>query len=302
MTEVSIASGRVLLNALKFSGLGEREYWREHLQDKMTYSSFHGRIWRAKQGIIEAPHLFDNSLGTPFHVSGDFVITGDWQLPTTDYQFAAMPMVVGKKHLRSKQRKLIIAGDFINADAFSDYESDVPTPAFEREVAAASAMMEEILTVFDEVYWIWGNHERRVGRKTKGALTPHMLRSLVTPHAKRVHVSHWGHMLVDTPLGTYRVTHGRAYSVQQLNVADMLAQKYQQHIISHHEHHASKGWDRYKRYVIVNNGGVFNQSQMGYAVLDDDKNPNMQVGFTLLKDGCAELLSAAPYTNWNRWL
>ena len=62
------------------------------------------------------------------------------------------------------------------------------------------------------------------------------------------------------------------------------------------------GWDRFKRYVIVNNGGLFDQSQMTYAVIDDSKSANMQNGFTLLRNGHANLLSVEPFTDWSVWL
>lgn len=210
-------------------------------------------------------------------------------------------MLIGKKYLKGP-RRAIFAGDVINADAFSGYESDIPTPSFEREVDAVNTLFYEYLRVFDEIYWFMGNHERRVGKKTHGALTHVHLRNLSTPLRDRVHVSSRGYATLNTLQGLWRITHSKAYSIQQLNVADTLAQKFQCHVMSHHEHHLAKGWDRYKRYVIVNNGGIFLPSEMGYAVIDDTKNGNMMPGFSLVKDGFAEVFSQEPYTNWGKWI
>lgn len=296
-------TGDVLQEALTASGRGERAFWREYLVDSgLTYDALHGRLWRARKGIRSQASLFTHDFGKPWRLTGgEWIIAGDFQLPTTNYDFAGTLMAVGEKYLK-KPRKLIIAGDFINADAFSQYDSDVPTPAFEAEVNAAETLIHELLMVFSEIYWIWGNHERRVGKRTKGALSAAHLRNLVTPHRDRVHVSQWGHLVLDTPTGEWRITHARNYSVQQLNVGDQLAQKYQQHIIQHHEHHCSTGWDRYKRYVVINNGGLFDPQSMGYVVLDDSKMPNMQRGFTLMRDGFPVLLGPEPMTDWSRWL
>jgi len=149
---------------------------------------------------------------------------------------------------------------------------------------------------------LWGNHERRVGKRTRAALQPRHLWALLS-HDKRVAVSVWGHCIIENPHGNdWRITHGSEYSVNQLTVADMLAQKYQQNIISHHEHHLAMGWDRYKRYVLVNNGGLFEQSDMPYVVLDDNKRPRMQNGFTVLSWGYPTVYGPEPFTNWARVL
>jgi hypothetical protein len=41
---------------------------------------------------------------------------------------------------------------------------------------------------------------------------------------------------------------------------------------------------------------------MGYAVMDDGKNANMTNGFTLLKNGIAEVYGQEPYTDWEKCL
>lgn len=295
-------TGADLLQRFVSTGMRERDFWRAHLADVMTYDAMHGRLYRARKGIRSQAHLFTHDLGAPWRLTGgDWLIVGDVQLPTTNYDYAGTLMAIAEKYLR-KPRKLILAGDLINADAFSDYDSDIQTPAFEREVDAAETLLYEFLRVFKDIYWFWGNHERRVGRKTRGALSPTHLRNIVTPYRDRVHVSHWGHLILDTPAGEWRVTHARNYSVNQLNVGDFLAQKYQSHIIQHHEHHCSMGWDRFKRYVVINNGGLFDPASMGYVVLDDSKMPNMQRGFTLMRGGFPTLFGPEPMTDYDRWL
>jgi predicted phosphodiesterase len=295
-------TGSDLLTRYVSTGMRQRDFWRAHLADVMTFDAFHGRLYRARKGIRSQAHLFTHDLGAPWRLTGgDWLIVGDVQLPTTNYDYAGTLMAIAEKHLR-KPRKLILAGDFINADAFSDYDSDIQTPRFEAEVDAAETLIFEFLKVFSDIYWIWGNHERRVGRKTHGALSPAHLRNLVTPHRDRVHVSHWGWLTLDTPTGEWRVTHSKAYSVQQLNVADQLAQKFQQNIVAHHEHHCAIGWDRYKRYVTINNGGLFDPASMGYVVLDDSKMPNMQRGFTMMRGGFPTLFGPEPMTDYDRWL
>ena len=81
-----------------------------------------------------------------------------------------------------------------------------------------------------------------------------------------------------------------------------LALKYEQHIISHHEHHLAKGWSRSGKYVIINNGGLFDQDKLQFAVLTDSRAPMMKQGFTMLKNGVGTLFGPTPFTDWSLWL
>jgi hypothetical protein len=110
-------------------------------------------------------------------------------------------------------------------------------------------------------------------------------------------------LVISNPGGIdWRVTHGRQYSRNQGVVASELAAKFQQHIICHHQHHAMQGWDRFGRYVVIDNGGLFDYDQMHYALLDDTSHNTMKQGFTLYRNGVATLLSEHPFTDWSMWL
>lgn len=265
----------------------------------LNADSVRGRVSRYRAKHVTT--RLEVEQGKPWTLQpGEYVITGDYQIDTHDEHFVKRMLVVARK--LDAPRALIIAGDFINAEAFSAYESDVPPPAFDDEIEAGRAVFKLLLDTFDAIYWLMGNHERRASKRTRAALQPRHLWALLA-NDKRVHVSNWGHCVIKNTNGhDWRVTHGRNYSVNQLNVADTLAQKYQQNIISHHEHHLAIGWDRYKRYVIVNNGGLFSQQDMAYAVLDDSKNANMQNGFTVLSWGYPAVYGPPPFTNWNKLL
>lgn len=284
------------------SKLGKREFWRKHLQGDMTYDAFHGLTWRyaQKMGFPPDPAKFDYGIGQPVELEGDAVICGDVQLPTTDYWFAQLVAAVGKLHLK-KPRRLIVAGDLFNLDSFSDYARVIGLPSFRNEMTAARALLRDWLAVFDELWIEPGNHERRISRKTGGELLMTELLAMVTGDA-RIRTTNWGHIILRSGGETYRVTHGSNYSVNQLYVADQLANKYQQHIIGHHQHHCAMGWDRWKRHIVIDNGGLFDPAKMVYATIDDNKMPNMKKGFTLVKDGTPYLLSEAPMTNWDLWL
>lgn len=280
----------------------QADFWRMYLQEHMSYDAMHGKMWRMRRGLPDKSHLMAKDFPKPWCFErGDYMVIGDVQLNTTDYDFMALPMAVGLKYMR-KPRKLILAGDLINADAFSGYENDMETSSLSDETEAGWMFFQEYLTVFQEIYWFLGNHERRAGKRTKGAIQPHHLLKMLT-HDPRVHISEWGHAIITNVNGfDWRVTHASNYSINQLVVAEALAMKFEQNIISHHEHHLAVGYDRYKRYMLINNGGLFRQSTMGYTQWDDSKSAGMQRGFTLLQDGYPTVYGPEGWTNWDEVL
>ena len=103
--------------------------------------------------------------------------------------------------------------------------------------------------------------------------------------ADKVQASGWGWMHLTSGGRRFRVTHGKNYSVLTGSVGNELANKFHEHIILHHQHHASISLDRYKWYIVVDNPALVDQRKLAYVSLDDTKSPNMAKGFCLVKDG-----------------
>lgn len=289
-----------LWEAAKKSGVKKRDLAKSL---GMTYRQFEGRLYRAKRKRVESNEkVFDVvDIGRPLWLRGDWIIVGDVHVPFTDYDFAQLPAMIAKKHLK-KPRKLLIAGDLFDMSTFSRYESVVQAPTWAQEREAARQLMREWHAVFDRVVVLMGNHDRRLQKWLGGAFDETDLGALIGIRPDRTEYSNWGWCVIETEMGEWRVTHPRNYSINQLTVGDALAQKFHQHIISHHEHHVAIGWDRYKRYVVVNNGCLADPEKLAYAILDDSKSAGMQQGFVMLRNGVPYLFSNEPFTDWERWL
>jgi len=242
------------------------------------------------------------SLGKPWTLEGDWMIIGDVHVPFTDYEFGQLVNLVGRKHL-SKPRRLLVAGDFFNMDTFSTYAHLTSIPAWKEEREAAKQLLHEWMDTFDEVKMIMGNHDRRLQKFVAGAFDETDILSLVIANPDRVQMSGFGYCTIKAGNGAeWRITHPKNYSINQLVVADTLAQKYNQHIISFHEHHLSVGFDRFKRHIIVNGGCLVQQDKLAYTSLDDTKNANMALGFVMLKSGAPYVFGKSPFTDWKFWL
>lgn len=268
-----------------------------------TVSSVRSKVYR--QGLknkdyqFDRPELYDWSLPKEWVFEWDnFMVVGDVQLPTTDYDFATYPVMIAKKHLK-KTRRLIIAGDFYNMDAWSKYPSLIASPSWEQEKEAARNLLTIYAQTFDEMWMLTGNHERRILERLDGQFDINDVLSASLPSGK-VKATVLDRCTVKTTQGTYTVVHGDNYSKKSLNNADELAQKYQTHIISHHEHHAAIGLDRFDRYFIINNGGLFDHTKMSYVQLKTNTCAGMSQGFTMVKNGYPYLFGK--FTDWDRWL
>lgn len=256
-------------------------------------------LLRSQLNEQEDERLYGHDLGKPWRLDGDWVIAGDVHVNTVNTDFMKRPLQVAERYL-DKPRRFMLAGDFLNADSFSGYDSVYPTPSFGKELAAARAFLDMYLKVFDEVWIFVGNHDLRVTKKTGTAIMPEDLMKMIS-HDPRIKVSHFGHAVVDTPRGEYRVTHGSEFSINQLVVADQLAQKYGQHIIGWHQHHTALGLSRFKKHIVVDGGGLFDQSSMSYTQIEDNKKPNMANGFVMLKNGYPYVFNDM-WTDWDFWL
>jgi predicted phosphodiesterase len=264
----------------------------------LTMGQVGGRVYRyeltLKGAPEEKPQLFHIVLGSPLALDSDWLVLSDIQAPTVDLDMARLVIPVAE---RRGINQLLIAGDFINADWLSGYPVLVPLPSAQQEIKAAAYLLEEWLRYFKRIVILPGNHEDRYLKSNAGNLDMNQLVRLFTA-SDRVEVSQFDHCWIQSGDHRWFVTHGKHYSINQLVIADQYAQKYQSNVICGHQHHLAAGWDRYKRYMLVDNGGLFSVSKMAYVSMRASKMPGMMAGFTTLRDGYPMLYGREPFTNW----
>ena len=129
----------------------------------MSFALLESRLYTHRRKLKQTPELFNVDLGAPWELTGDWVIVGDVHTPTTEFDFAMLAAVVGRKMLK-RPRRLLIAGDLFNMDSFSTYTSIVNPPTWAQERAATKELLKAWLDTFDEVRMILGNHDRRLQR------------------------------------------------------------------------------------------------------------------------------------------
>jgi hypothetical protein len=240
-------------------------------------------------------------LGSPLQISGNAMIVGDVHVPFVDWTYAHLVTRIAEKHLQPP-RQLIIAGDYFNLDIFSDYAKLVAGPNWHDEKTAAVALMQEWAAIFDRIFLLSGNHDRRVSRHTDGEMDITDLADFLSVNTAKLAPSILGYAMLESNGVSWRVTHAKEYSINRLTVAGELALKFQSNIVSFHEHHQATGWDRFGRYCIVNGGSLVRQNDMAYCSLDDTKRPVWNTGFVMIREGTPTLFGKAPITRWQDWL
>ena len=264
----------------------------------MPYGIYMGRFWLGEQGAA-AGKIQAWELGSPLELEGDYLCIGDVHCPFQSTEWIGLACAIGKKHLK-RPRKLIIGGDFFDFDIFSTFAALVRSPGWHEEKTAARAVMADFSRVFDEVVMLTGNHERRLTRSTDGELNAQDIADLLSVNIQKVRMSDFAYCHLKSGGADWHISHVKNYGINQLIVLNELANKWQQNILGFHQHHLSLGWDRYKRYLLVEGGTLVRQKGMAYKELEDGKGPEFANGFALIRGGYVDLFGE--HTNFERWL
>lgn len=276
----------------------------------VNYNTFRARMSEARRGIVRRRHQpapdfrqYHPAVEDVLTIRADnCIVTGDIQLPTTSQQWVELMCEVADSSLPEAGRTLIIAGDLVNNDAFSSYEPEDFQPTLSQEYRALQAFLDYVTEYFERVYWFYGNHERRAQKRTGNIIPPYLFAAMMLGrHAERVTVSKYGYAFLETR-ERWLLSHQREYSRLQLKTANQLAQAYQMNVVAFHQHHLAHGYDDYKRYQVIDAGGLFAREAMGYATLDPTTKARMSNGFVLFRNGYPHLFGPPGFTDYELWL
>lgn len=232
-----------------------------------------------------------------WQLEGDWLICGDAHMPLTDWEFASQVVQVAKAH---GIKRILHAGDLFDFDRYSIYTKILPAAYPEADEEAAAYTMQLWGQWFDEFWFLLGNHDARLIKLLQGNATQSQAENVFKAHItggygdERVKVSLYGYATIDTPTGTWRITHPKSYGRNQLSVAVRLAHKHHQHVISYHEHHDAIGFDDSGDYVVINSGMLADSEKMAYVKAVDGTAPVMKQSFVVLKDGRARVIHNHP--------
>lgn len=235
-------------------------------------------------------------LADEIRIGGNGTVSSDWHLPITDYRLASR-MILDAVATGTTDW-LLIVGDFFNFDALSRFDEKQDGAGLDLERAAANDLTEMLLEVFKTVYVTKGNHDIRyigkLGYKVKFEDSVRMiLPDIPDAKMKRLVVTGYDYIIVDTPIGPWRCSHTNQYSKNPLTVPRELCDIHGMHNAAAHRHHhgitRSKGG-----YWAVELGGLFDASRTAYLKQYTNTFPGWTPGWMHLYDGLPYLPMAAP--------
>lgn len=220
----------------------------------------------------------------------DVMVTCDWHVPLHDASLANAMVNVA---LENNIKKLIIGGDFFNMESFSHFLPHQPEAEFEREKYEGNYIMKALLQTFEEIDFIWGNHDFRITRFLgyKHSFVECMkwvLSELDDDEMARIRFSDLDHMYLQTADRRFRICHPRNFSTNPLSVGRDLALKHGCSIITAHSHHLAMGFAKDGRSIVIEGGGLYSPEHTEY-IQKTSKHHSWVPGFTMFKESVPTL-------------
>lgn len=236
---------------------------------------------------VTLPSGLTIKLDEPIVHQGNLAVTADWHIPLYDPEYAGRFLKEAKER---GHKQLVLAGDFFNFDALSQYEPKQHEAGLELELDTAKAVMRILLDTFDTVYYLWGNHDVRLHRalgftiQFKEAMKL-MFGELGTEALNKVVFTNLDHMWVESEDGTkWYICHPKNYTQMPLSTARKLASKYNAHVITAHSHHCAVGYGPDGEKIVAELGGFFDKEKTAY-LQRSTTFPTWQQGYCFIENG-----------------
>lgn len=237
------------------------------------------RLLKPLPETVESPSFLDQ----PIRHSGAIAVSADWHIPLVDWAYANTFL----DHCAEEDVKtLAIAGDFFNHDALSAYDYKQASADLATELSEATHIMRELVSQFDKIIFVWGNHDARFHKALQYQLSfsasmRMCFGELGEEALEKIQFSNLDHFYVDTPGSVTYVCHPKNYTSSPLTTARKLAAKVECNVITAHSHHAAMGFDVSGRHVCVEAGGLFDASRTAY-LQRSTTFPTWKQGYSLI--------------------
>ncbi len=237
-------------------------------------------------------------------LTGDWALTGDYQEPCHNAEMCKRLVAQSK---RFGIHKLVIAGDFVNADAFCKFDKKSPS-SWAKEIEVGGRVLGALCDQFDEIVYMIGNHEERFLRQNNwessllyivrqfGLSEKHRQKIRLNCHTAQLDCGKFTYHYRHLECSGFRVTHPKNFSIIPGRVAFQLAGLFEQSVVCFHGHRAALMMSANGKHVVIEGGGMFDAGKLGYSMLQDTTHPRQTGGFTLIRDGYAHLFG--PWTDW----
>jgi hypothetical protein len=233
---------------------------------------------------------YNLQLDTPLEldIPGEgIVLTADWHIPLFDHDYANEMM----RATVDKHKAIIIAGDFFNFDALSAY-SPKQMGTIEDELAAGREILGGLNKYFDDIYFLWGNHDDRLVRALGFSIQFEEAMKLALGDTLEgvATFTNLDHMWLQGEEDRIYVCHPKAYSRLPLSGPIRLSDKYRSSVVCAHSHHCAIGHAVDGRSLVMEAGGLFDKNVTAY-LQRSTTFPTWQQGYSVVYPDRVELRS-----------
>jgi predicted phosphodiesterase len=212
-----------------------------------------------------------------------YAITADWHIPLYDPEYTNVFIEDSRKR---GAKKLIVAGDFFNFDALSAYYPKQETAGLQTELFEASSVMKALLESFDEVTYLWGNHDARLHKALGFTIQFQEAMKMVFGELgkealARIKFTNLDHVWIGD---SWYVCHPANYTRVPLSTARTLSTKYECNVITAHSHHCAVGYGINGSNVVAEIGGLFDRHKTAY-LQRSTTFPTWAQGYAFLEEG-----------------
>lgn len=228
-------------------------------------------------------------------LAGDWVVSGDWHCPFVDPEMMELHHKVGKK-LGIKQA--VILGDYLDEQEHSHWTAIGASPndvRFGDELVFAARALEGLVSNFEKVAFMAGNHDQRLLRLLKWSLSLSDVFALVGKRMadglrqhmeKKVTVSEYPYATINN---RYFVAHASTYSKIPGAVARDVAEIRGMSTILGNGHLLAMTKDRSGRHWAIDVGCLVQPDKVWYRSMRVTRHPNWTQGFVTIKNNLPAL-------------
>jgi hypothetical protein len=261
----------------------------------ISMAAVHGTMqragWRGETMVVKNEAKTYKNLTIPMD---DYMVSCDQHPPYHSELWMNRLLMIAE---RFKIRKHIIAGDFYDMSAVSKFLTEEPKDVDKEVIDTEPAF--KMIDYFDKNYFIQGNHERRIGAFTEGALrAKHMYKVFgMDKYDSKIVYSIYDRIAIED---RYLIMHPKSYSQISTAVSKRMAEKFHCHILNAHGHFSGVTFDRSGRYLCVDLGGLFDTQKIEYTSIKTTTHPCWNNGFGMIRNGKFTLFHQE--TDWTYWL
>lgn len=215
--------------------------------------------------IVHLDYNLNIVLDQPIRIplQGGVMIAADWHIPLYDKQWINRMLDVA---IKNKIRRIILAGDLFNFDALSNYEPKQVAASLQLELSEGRKICTMLDQLFDEIIFIFGNHDGRLTRSLGHKIGFADSMRAVIPSVRNFSFTNLDHCWVDVGRDRlpWYVCHPKAYSSVPLTAAIKLANKHNANVVTAHSHHLAAGYGTDGKKKLVESGGLFDNHSTAY--------------------------------------